>query len=508
MLKQIPEDLFHKLTRFLIIGTILALFGVVCMLKEPGAIGEWDDISLVTVSILNDGNVTIDEQDVIMAKEWMPEWKEHLDYIHLSGYYTEHGDALSWYFPLYSAMCVPAFAILRGAGISGAYAFSVTNILLYLFALIYAYRHSDFSAKVNFGFITVLCVNPITLYTIWVSGEVFIFAFLLPALICWQKGKYNQAALFLSIASTLNPSVLVAGIVMIIEYLYLVICDTGLRQIWKRSKDILLLAGCYLPSLVPFAWNLYFVGHINMTAATETDMNVRNIAARFFSYLFDLNLGFLPYYGVMLVLFILAVCVAVRSHNRKILLFAIAFVGICLIYSLEVHINSGMSGLARYNAWSAIIIIMVFFMWRNTCEAKRLVRLLDTGLLCSITWTAVAILSIVLTNPIGYLEMTPIAKVVLEYAPHIYNPFPDVFNARVNHVDEIGYEHNLPIIYRDGDWQCRKILANYENKEYILEQVNCSEEHKLWLSEQLDALKSEGTKYISIGKDKIIYWED
>lgn len=508
MFEKLSEKSWNRLSWILIVITIIVLIRINFLMGSPWVIGEWDDISLVTVSVLNDGNVTIDADDIVQAKQWIPEWEERMDYIHLSGYHTKSGDSLSWYFPLFSVMCAPLMAILRVLGISGVYTFSLMNILLYLFAVVYAYKASNFSARVKLGFMLSLCINPIIIYTKWPSGEVFIFSFLLVSLICWGKEKYRQAALYLSIASTLNPSVLMVGIVMIIEYLYRNIRDVGIWHIWKRSKDILLLAVCYVPCLLPFAWNLYYVGHINMTAATEMDMDIGNVVGRFLSYLFDLNLGFLPYYGIMMILFLVAIISSAYKRYYKVLLMAVSFVGVCLIYSMEIHINSGMSGLARYNAWSAVIILVAFFMWRNECTGQKQIKVLDIGILGSIAWTALAMLSIMLTNPREHKEMTPIAKVVLEYAPHLYNPLPDVFNVRVNHVDEIGYEHNLPIVYRDGNWQCRKILANYDNKEYILQHIASSEENILWISEQLDALEDQGDKYISIGKDKIFYWED
>lgn len=492
----------------LLCGAAALLLLLSLLRGTPSAIGEWDDFSLATISMINDGNVTIDKTDIALAKEWLPEWAEYLDTPRLSGYKTASGDELTWYFPTFSIMCVPVMGLLHLFGLSGVYTVPIMNILLFMLALLYAFFCCGFSSRVRFGLLVALSVNPIIFYTQWISGEIYIFSFLLIALICWQKEQYKRAAVLISIASHLNPTVLVVGIVVIADYLYHMLRSTGIRIIWSRYREIMLFAVCFLPSLFPFAWNLFYAGRINLTAATETDLNLANIFGRFKAYMLDWNLGLFPYYGILFLLFLIAFAVAVWKRNGKVAAMGIAFFGTCVAYSIEIHINSGMSGIARYNAWASAIMIVAFFLWRNGVSDRRKATACDIGAKMSAVWTAGVMLSILLTNPIGYMEMTPLARAVLRYAPQFYTPYFDIFNDRVNHVDEIGYRHNLPIVYRDGYWQCRKILACYENKETILLHADSSEENIAWLSDQLDAMKGNGDGYISISPDKVIYWRD
>ena len=52
---------------------------------------------------------------------------------------------------------------------------------------------------------------------------------------------------------------------------------------------------------------------------------------------------------------------------------------------------------------------------------------------------------------------TPIAELVMEYAPQLYNPLPSTFNSRTTHIDG-GYEITEPIIYVNQDGYVRKVL--------------------------------------------------
>lgn len=184
-------------------------------------------------------------------------------------------------------------------------------------------------------------------------------------LICWQKLQYKKAAVFLSIASHLNPTVLVVGMVLIANYLFHVLCSAGIKKIWSRYREIRLLAVCFLPSVLPFAWNLFYAGRINLTATTETDLNPVNIFGRFKAYMLDWNLGFLPYFGILFILFLIVFAVSVWKRNGRVAAMGLAFFGTCLAYSIEIHINLGMSGLARYNAWASAIMIVTLFSCRK-----------------------------------------------------------------------------------------------------------------------------------------------
>lgn len=166
------DKIYHMLSIALLCSVTVLLIILSILKGTPSAIGEWDDFSLVTISMINDGNVTIDDKDIVLAKEWLPEWAEYVDTPHLLGYKTANGDALTWYFPTFSIMCVPVMQLLHFWSISGVYTVPIINILLFMLVLLYTFICCDFSLRVKFGLLLALSVNPVIFYTQWISGEI------------------------------------------------------------------------------------------------------------------------------------------------------------------------------------------------------------------------------------------------------------------------------------------------------------------------------------------------
>lgn len=96
---------------------------------EPNIVGEWDDYSFPAVSILNDGNIIISKSDIEYARELFPKWNNAIDNYHLSGFTARDGNELTYYFPTYSAMCIPMILLLKQVSIPNEYAFAYNNII-------------------------------------------------------------------------------------------------------------------------------------------------------------------------------------------------------------------------------------------------------------------------------------------------------------------------------------------------------------------------------------------
>lgn len=143
----------------LILLTVANLF-----LTEPMPYGEWDDFALVTVSLLHDGNFTVSQEDIAYAREVLPEWNHYIDSYRMSGYHADNGDELSWYFPSYSVLCLPVMWVLRLFGFSGTNTFVITNILLFISALLVICFQSKFREITKLGIIMALCANSVIIY--------------------------------------------------------------------------------------------------------------------------------------------------------------------------------------------------------------------------------------------------------------------------------------------------------------------------------------------------------
>lgn len=488
---------------------IYAFFWViVSSIYTPSPVGEWDDYSLMTISLIQEGNFTISQSDLAKAKEFFPEWSTGIDHYALSGYVAKNGEELAWYFFTYSLACVPITVLLHMMGLSSIYAFSLTNCFSIIALLYLIYRNPRIKTIKKLLLIVLLSINPIIFYFTWASAEVFIYALLGISMMHWTKEEYKRAAFCISLAGTLNPTIMVLGIAMIIEYVVKLIGKehdftgkgivTSLVRNWKKLVQY---AACFWIALIPFFYNYYQTGHINLTASYSGFINGKETPfQRFLAYFFDLNFGFLPYYGILLMIAVLFFIVALYKKIWKYLLIIVSFCATVFAYSFMVHINCGMSGIARYNAWSAVVLIYAAVSYYDSILGKKINQYLYTGLLglmvcinCFILYRYGAIRS----YKSDYIHMTPIARFVLNYFPSYYNPLYSTFYSRVNHIDG-GYDYKTPVIFFDETGSARKILASSSDKELLADTMSgASERDEEWFRQKLEKLGNADT-YLSI----------
>ena len=478
-------------------------------LHEPPVLSEYDDYSLPVASILHAGRLSVGDDDVEFYKELYPEWAEAIEYRELSGYRTRDGRELTWYFPVYAALCIPMTLLLRAMGLPAVYAFCYTNLLLLLAALLTAWKRTKAGEGTRALLVLALSLNPVVFYLSWCSGEVFLFAFLAMGFVHWYNRAYRPAAFLISVAGMANPVALAPGIVLIAEFLLRLWTERPQRQpfpAWVRAnlRGVLTFAACFLIGLVPMAWNLYHTGHINLTATygkfTRGD---ESALSRMLAYFFDLNYGLLPYFTLMLPLSAAVLIAAVRKKRLGCLSWAAAFLLTVFGYSLMVHINSGMSGMARYNVWGSVPLVMGTVLFGQALFGERRIpRRIFRGVLCAgLALTAAVVLwyDPWFASNTDYLEMTPVAAWTLDHAPGLYDPLHSTFRSRVTHTDG-AYARETPVIDRAPDGRVRKLLASAKDREALRASLfpeGRDPEASAWLERELARL-GEGDSYISV----------
>ena len=477
-----------------------------CSIKGAHTIGEWDDYSLPTISIIEQHNISIDNQDIERFKLVFPEWADYFEECFgLSGYTTRNGGQMTWYFPIYSFVCIPLVQLLRFLRLPPTYGFPYTNLALLMAMLIVVYRYLEINDKKKMLLILCLTINPIIFYLNWISAEVFIFSLIGIAMVCWYNKWYKRAALMISLAGMLNPTILSIGIVMIIEYLTKVLKDRREHEEVKKFairsvKKIIVYGSCYIIALIPFVYNYYNTGHINLTASISGFTDGKETTfARFIAYLFDFNFGFLPYFSILFLTALFLIPLAICRKQWNYIKWMACFLINVFLYSIMVHINSGMSGIARYNAWGAVIMIFAVCIYFNKTLKKPILKVLTNILLIISTMLTGLIISAygpMSASNTSSVCMLPIAEKVLNSVPSIYNPLHSTFNSRVNNIDG-GYDYPTPIIYCNSEGHVKKILATSEDAEEILNNYTVILGDEKWLKEQVDKL-SEKETYISV----------
>lgn len=495
-----------------------ALMLVYCSVNTPKVQGEWDDYSFPIASILNDHNFSISDDDIAYYKELFPNWAKQAKKYSFSGYTTRDGSGeLTWYFPVYAIVCIPFVFILGCLDLPTVYTFSYTNLFFLMLSVCLVNKYIKTDDKSKNLLVMLLTLNPIVFYVSWPSAEVFIYSMLVIGLMCWYNKWYRRAAIFVSIAGMLNPTIMSIGIVMIIEYLCGLIENKNRKQTWitffkEKSPVVVKYGCCYIIGIIPMIYNFYHIGHINLTASLSGFTNGNESAfSRFMAYLFDLSFGIFPYFTIILIVSLVFLFAAIVKKNISYIEWIFTFYINILLYSLMVHINSGMSGIARYNSWGALLLIFaVTLMGRDMLSGPKMKKMYYSALMIGLVCTTMIIFSYgpFMASKTTYVKFTPIAEWTLDHIPALYNPLKSTFVSRTLNFDG-GYTYDTPVVYVADDGHIRKILASEDNREELLESyISCNDSAEGFIN-QINNLKGIG--YISLSKDdaiaKVPYYE-
>lgn len=493
---------------YILIYFIIA--GMYCGINGTRRMGEWDDYTFPAVTLITKQNISISEDDLLTIKEYYPEWSDAIDNTginNLSGLYTRNGGMLTWYFPTYAIVCIPMILFLKFLGLPVIYAFSFTNLMVIMIMLLLIYKFLKINDRIKFLLILSLSLNPVVFYYCWPSGEVLIYSLLGIGFIFWYNGCYKRAALFVSLAGTLNTTIMSIGIIMIIEYMIKLLKNKSKDITWiifvkKNFFAVIKYGLCYVIGLCPMIYFYYNTGYINLTASrTKFTVGAESVLQRTIAYIFDLNYGIFPYFPICLlvgsIMFLCAIC----YRKWRYIEWFITFIINVILYSFMVHINSGMSGIARYNIWGVIILLFAECVFLEEIIKKIKLR----KVFCYLISINICLVTIIIycygptgANRTSYMEWTPIAAYVLNECPILYNPLHSTFYNRTAHKDGV-YEFDTPVVYQAEDGYVRKILASFKDKDVLLSNYTSTADKEKWFIDQVSKLTNQDT-YISIPK--------
>ncbi|MBR1736121.1 MAG: hypothetical protein IJ736_03760, partial [Firmicutes bacterium] len=172
---KIPLKLSSLIKYYILIFSYIML--IYYSLHPLHPIGEWDDYSLPIASILNDHDFAISDSDIEFYKKLFPDWADHIDNRALSGYTTKDGtEEMTWYFPVYSIVCIPFTVMLHFLNLPTVYAFAYTNLTVLIISLCVVLKYLNTNDTTKAILIAALSINPISLYIPWASAEVLIYS--------------------------------------------------------------------------------------------------------------------------------------------------------------------------------------------------------------------------------------------------------------------------------------------------------------------------------------------
>lgn len=462
---------------------------------------EADDYVLSTMAIQMTGDLQITEEIIAQAKIDFPNFAYRFDESwegahngQTTLYAALNGKIYPWYGGGYSAFCLPFKLLLKLLKINQSYTFVLANFCIYMVVLLYVFLFLKRERKTVFLILLALVCSPTVIYCTWASAEIYIFGFVVLSLVNYLNDSYKRAAVYVSIAGAMNSTVMVLGLVYILDYLQQVFTGVrsfrGFYQTLKENFSRILLFGmCFLPSLTTWLYNLLHMNTLELQAALGF-AKTKGWSGRFAAYFFDLNLGYLPFYSLAFLLWMAVFVCAVVKKERKAVALSVAFLGVVAAYSLTLHINCGMKGIARYSAWAAPMFLFALIAYYDRClKRSALIKTVTVLIAVSSLTTSFVMIWFAGYNDFDSVSYSPLAAWVMDHCPQLYHPYPYTFISRTNHIDG-GYwgdEYKQINAYANKEGNVRKILVTKESVPLIKQNLVADEDVKEYIFGKIDS---------------------
>ena len=320
----------------------------------------------------------------------------------------------------YSAMAAPAYVVLDALGLPALKCFQFVNLAMVFVLGLCAFRlfQSAWRAAVVLV-LFALCGG--ALYWNWCSPECMSAAALLSSLILFSTGAPLRAGLLAGLAAMQNPSIVFVA--AFAPFLSAAVAGGSWRGVFTlRYAAALVLIGLMFAMPFVFSQLQFGVPSLIKQYATSPELITWN---RLHSLFLDLNQGM-----VVGVPALMAAVLAGGWRRRTVWITAlcVALVLAMVFPALSArNWNSGAAGMMRYAFWAAMPLLFALLMmlraapkWPHALVAA--VVLVQAGA----WWHA---------RHYDYVDLSPLARTVLEIAPAWYNPDPEIFSDRTQGVE-------------------------------------------------------------------------
>jgi hypothetical protein len=438
---------------------VLALLLSLVMIARPPVFnGDVAEYSLDTIALATHGSTDIRLADIARARELIPAYAQVYDAlaadinagrekIYPAFVRGREGKVYSIHFFGYSALGAIPYKVLDTLHRSPFRSFQIVNLAA-VFVLGLALRRffgSDARALAGVG-LFMLCGG--ALYVNWTSPECVSAAGLLAGMLLFWSGAPAWGAVVAGIAGQQNPTIMFffgfAPLLLALKHYGRGMSPAdSVRAVLTKRNVAGLALGAAVFALPPL-YNLYQWGVPNIIAKMYSDPTLIG-KVRLVSFYFDLNQG--------MILAIPAVAVALlawgwgrgrQARGNALVLAA------CTLFTLALAVpalavlnwNSGAAGVMRYGFWAAMPFVFAL-----------LVRLAERP-----RWPLAAVIAIgvvqaaAMANALSYsyVEFSPLARTLLQRAPNLYHPEPEIFAERNGRNDDYIQPDRVYVYKVDG----------------------------------------------------------
>lgn len=456
----------HTKVYWLTLLSIIFFFvmvGITLKDNEPWSMGDGYEYILQTASVQNHATFGYTADDLKLAQEQFYHEADMLEVVYDKMAEGSNNLKYSNHFGMYSLLVTFVKLVLLRLEIYPIFAFRITNLILWLSAILTVFFCLKVDEKKKLGLILLLLFNPVFFYVTWVHTEVWLFSFCVIGLVFYYNKEYAKGIFFVSVAAMQNLGIIPLAMVMGIDYIIktysgINFTDTSYKGLLKIFLVKIVPYGVFfVPAVLPMITCYMHFGVLNRVV--EVARENKYLLSKAEAYLTDLNLGILPYEPIVLIAFLAMIIYGMYRKKKAAWLNFLAIVGMLYIIANQKQINCGMEGIMRYNVW--ILPVMIFYTVLN-------MAMVDKKACIFICFEAIFTTFMVVYTIWGSpnykrelnreLQFTPWAKTIMNNYPEIYNPFHTIFYSRV--CGEQKHDSNKPTVYITPDGKARKILLS------------------------------------------------
>ncbi len=424
----------------------LIFSGLIITRPVPDPAGDIPEYFGITETVLRHGSVALTPDDRRYLSSVL-----HPEYFSNPGYYVTGlgGQRYPVHFIGYSLLIVPVRVLLELAGLSPLYVFGIGNTMILFFILIYILKYFFSHDARGAALVAMVLASPLMFFLNWPGPDMLVMALVLLGFFFWHEEKPLPAAAVFALASWHSqPVIVLSAAALAYRFLTEIKRDRTGRP-YRFSLAVLSLASVpYLYNLTVFGawtpWTGLADGWTRLYGFGIRNLSLTKLAEQFL----DLNTGIF-WYAPLLTVFACAAVITYRYTSRWVWMAAGMLI---TLFTFQTN-PAWHYGTAGYGPSRHALILVPFFLSAVTVwlPKKRSTLLLVSAILIF------QLPSLVANNYIfpifsNTLVHTPLARLVLERYPAIYNPTPEIFTDRTNHSDP---DHPVSAVFRTRT-ACRK----------------------------------------------------
>ena len=355
---------------------------------------------------------------------------------------VRHGRLEFSHFWVYPLLAAPATALANALAIHPLAAFTATNLAFLASAL--------WAAARTFGPTTTLVVlaSPLVWFVARAQVEIFTFALLSLAMAAAATRRWGWASLAIALAATQNlPIAAAIPLVWVIAAVDWIAGQKSTHRSLRpsRGKVSRALAFAALAVAVSLLHPIYYLARLGVVTPQQLNGGIAaNVPSptRYLAPLIDPDIGFLAWLPVHVLLALAGAILLVRSmrhsglQQKHLGLAALCGIGMAIwflfVFAQTTNVNSGGTvHISRYALWLLPLTLPLIAAAINTLDR----RFPAVALAASLALFAAYAVIFQPDRPERYVEHSPQAAWLIDRAPELYHPLPEIFVERTLHID-------------------------------------------------------------------------